>query len=52
MSQTQLKFRYTTSKKKVRNYKEIQKSVKRLFEIFEEYGRLEKKLNALINEID
>ena len=37
---------------KVGNYKDVQKSVNRLFDIFEEYGRLEKKLNSLKNQTD
>lgn len=44
MAQTQLKFKCPSKMQKVRDYREVQKSVNLLFGILEEYGRLEKKL--------
>lgn len=44
MVQTQLKFKCRPEVQKVRNYRDIQKSVNLLFGILEEYGRLRKNL--------
>ena len=50
MSQAQLKFRCLPERGKFRNHKDVQKSVNKLFVIFEEYGRLEQKLTRLKNQ--
>ncbi len=47
MVQTLLKFKCQPVVQKVRDYREIQKSVKLLFCILEEYGRLGKNLAEL-----
>jgi len=47
MVQTLLKFKCRPVVQKVRNYREIQKSVNLLFCILEEYGRLGKNLAEL-----
>jgi hypothetical protein len=47
MSQTQVKFRYNSKNRSFRNFMDVQKSVNSLFDIFEEYGRLEKKLSDI-----
>ncbi len=44
MVQTQLKFKCRPEVQKVRDYRDIQKSVNLLFCILEEYGRLVKNL--------
>jgi hypothetical protein len=50
MSQTLIKFRYLSPYQRIRNYKDVQNSVNKLFDIIEEYGRLEKKLCVLKNK--
>lgn len=49
MVQTQLKFKHAPKMQKVRDYREVQKSVNLLFSILEEYGKLEKKLTEIKN---
>ncbi len=44
MVQTQLSFKYPSRMQKVRDYRQVQKSVNLLFSILEEYGKLEKNL--------
>lgn len=50
MVQTQLSFKSPPKMQKVRDYRDVQKSVNLLFGILEEYGRLEKNLVELKNE--
>ena len=47
MVQTQLKFKCRPEVQKVRNYRDIQKSVNLLFGILEEYGKLGKSFAEL-----
>jgi len=47
MVQTLLKFKCRPEVQKVRDYRDVQKSVNLLFGILEEYGRLEKNLTKL-----
>ena len=47
MVQTQLKFKCRPEVQKVRDYRDIQKSVNLLFGILEEYGKLGKNLDEL-----
>jgi hypothetical protein len=50
MVQTQLKFKSLPKMQKVRDYRDVQKSINLLFDIFEEYGRLEKNLAEIKNQ--
>ena len=50
MSLAQLKFQYHPKNQKIRNYREVQRSVNLLFDILEEYGRLEKNLSKIKNQ--
>lgn len=50
MVQTQLSFKHQPKIQKVRDYREVQKSVNLLFGILEEYGRLEKDLAEIKKE--
>jgi len=50
MSLAQLKFQYPPRDQKIRNYREVQRSVNLLFDILEEYGRLEKNLSKIKNQ--
>ncbi len=47
MVQTQLKFKCRPVVQKVRDYRNIQKSVNLLFTILEEYGRMGKNLTEI-----
>ena len=47
MVQTQLKFKCRPEEQKVRDYSQVQKSVKLLFGILEEYGRLRKNMTEI-----
>jgi len=49
MVQTQLSFKHSPKMQKVRDYREVQKSVNLLFGILEEYGRLQKNLTEIKN---
>jgi hypothetical protein len=50
MVQTQLSFKHQPKMQKVRDYREVQKSVNLLFGILEKYGRLEKDLAEIKKE--
>ena len=50
MVQTQMSFKHHPKMQKVRDYRNVQKSVNLLFSILEEYGRLEKNLVELKNQ--
>lgn len=49
MVQTQMSFKHPPKMQKVRDYRNVQRSVNLLFSILEEYGRLEKNLVELKN---
>ena len=50
MVQTQISFKHPPKMQKVRDYREVQKSVNLLFGILEEYGRLQKNLDEIKNQ--
>lgn len=50
MVQTKLSFKYPPKMQKVRDYRQVQKSVNLLFSILEEYAKLEKNLVEIKNK--
>ena len=50
MVQAQLQFKYRPKMQKVRDYRDVQKSVNLLFSILENYSRLKKNLVEIKNQ--